>query len=400
MKKKWMTGILAVTLMALTLSTGQAQDNIVRQTDIDTGIRLDIVTPNDVGEQAALIPINGSGSEFQLWADDNGTLIFVDSKVIGPYMPKATFDVTTEDSVWVGAALDNLNGTLIPRAIHRTRVDHPYTVQVNTLGLVNEPTAPQAAKEVNYLHVGENAVRTGTSPFYSMGNVGNEYLINSSVLRGNGSFSTTQYSQLTGFNPSTSKVGQEHFTVRAYADLNSGTDSWRVKRATVIIWPMATGTFRIQDGTSVDANGDPVKVPFPSTEQTYSGETIPTLYVQYNDLYPESKTYVRISKAGVTLTQDEILDAMVPNSGGIMEFKKAGSRKSYSSSNAFAHNPSEFQITPTILQEYIDYWGNGVYTLEIITGDMPFNNLAFESVASISFKISNSVKVRSTIGTK
>lgn len=398
MKKKWMTGILAVALMALTLSTGQAQDNIVRQTDIDTGIRLDIVTPNDVGEQTALIPINGSGSEFQLWADDSGNLVFVDSKVIGPYMPKATFNVTTEDNVWVGAAVDNLNGALIPRAIYRTRVDHPYTVQVNTLGLVNVPTAPQAAKEVNYLHVGENTVRTEATPFYSMGNVANEYLINSSVLTGNGSFSSTQYSQLTGFNPSTSKVGQEHFTVRAYADLNSGTDSWRVKRATVIIWPMATGTFNVANG--VDGNGLPVKVPFPA-DQVYSGE-IPTIFVQYKDLYPESKTYIRISKEGVTLTQDEILDAMVDDGTGTgaVKFEKKGTRKSYSSSNAYAHNPSEFQITHTILQEYIDYWGNGVYTLEIITGDMPFNSQAFESVTSISFEISNSVKVRSTIGTK
>ncbi len=380
MKKKWMTGILAVTLMmgAVSATMAAGGGNIVRQTDIDTGIRLDIVTPADVGEQTALLPITGSGSEFQLWADNNGTLLFVDSKIIGPYMPTATFAVTTEDSVWVGAAMDNVNGSLVPRAVYRTRADRPFTVDVNTSGLVVNPAAPRAAREVNYLRVGENA----DPVTYLMDQTTNEFSINSLVLTGNTSYASTQFSQLNPVNPSVpgSKVGQEHFLVQAYADPSSGAPSWLVKRATVKVWPAATARFK-----STTVAGGTGGAPF-QAGQTFTNE-IPNIYVEYNDLYPESNTYVRISKQGMApLGFDSIVD---------------NTRRSYSSSNAYPHNSgSDIIITDAVLQEYVNSWDNGVYTLEVITGDMPFFNGAYESLATISFTIRRNVKIRSQIGTK
>jgi len=348
--------------------------NMLRQLDLDTGIVMDIYSNLDVGSILAGMPITGSGAIFELWADVNGVMTLLDIRGIGPYMPTATFLVTSQDP-WQRTVMDPVSGTLVARDIFRTRADIAFSVQATAGGLSTDPLLPMAARAVSLEIYGQN----GDPVTYELGA---EYALSDvSLAAAAPSYTWTGLSQLTPFSDPEKEIGQQHFSMWTYAD---GTmPSWQVGRATVIIWPMASGTFnQVRDNASGQIDSF-------DSDQTFDGE-VRDILVNYVDLYPESNTYVQMYKG------PQVTGAVgMPITVTSLDLAGLGYDVPQNS------QPQGIKIRNVDLEEVINIGGNGLYTLEIITGNLPWiNGGAYESVAYINFTVTRSVNIRVQIGTK
>ena len=348
--------------------------NMIRQIDLDTGIVMDIFSNYDFGSFVAGMPITGPlGAMFELWVDINGTMTHIDTIFVGPYMPSASFLVTSQDP-WQQILVDPSNGVLIPRQVFRTRADIAFTVQATVSGLSADPSLPLAATAVSLEINGAN----GDLFTYLLGP---EYAIsNVNLTAGSPSYTWSGLSQLTPFADPAYEVGQQHISMRTYAD--AATPSWQVGRATVIIWPMASGFFE-----QVDAAFQ--LEPF-APDQTFYGE-LRDIIINYKDLYPESTTFVQMYKGPqVTGTVG------VPISVTVLDL--AGSGYDVPQNTTV---PGGFKIRSVDMEEVILVNGNGLYTLEMVTGNLPWiNGGAYETVEYINFTVDRSVSIRAQIGTK
>ena len=166
MKMKKLTRVLAIVMSVMCASAVRAEvANEIRQIPLDPGLPVQFMyNLPDVGSQAVAAPIEGTGALFELWADgegdDAGTKTLVDTKVIGLYMPKASFVVNVLDG-WRGSVTETVSGTQVARPVYRTRADQPYSVQGTVRDLLTDPLAPRAAREVNFLHLATNATAGG-----------------------------------------------------------------------------------------------------------------------------------------------------------------------------------------------------------------------------------------------
>ena len=247
MKIKQLIGGLAVAVLALCSSALRAEvANEIRQIPLDPDLPVQFMyNLSDVGSQQVAAPIEGTGALFELWADgegsDAGSKTLVDTKVIGMYMPKGTFDVEVKDP-WRGSVTESVSGTEVERPVYRTRADQPFSVVGTVADLLTDPAAPRAAREVNFIHSGTNATEGG---YYV--DPDNEYVINSLVFTGSDSYNGVG-SVLTGFSDSTMRSGQEKFEMLSYADATV-SQRWKVGSATVKVFPVGTGVFRQRDGS-------------------------------------------------------------------------------------------------------------------------------------------------------
>ena len=211
--------------------------------------------------------------------------------------------------------------------------------------------------------------------------LGAEYALSSTTLTAASPVYTwSGLSLLTGFSDPKKELGQQHFSMRTFAD--AVTPSWQVGRATVLVWPMASAWFSQVRGPSGMID------PF-DPNQVFDGE-VRDILVNYVDLYPESNTYVQMYKGpwvagtvGVPVT--------------ISGMDLAG--KGYDvPQNSVSQG---IKIRNVDLEEVINLGGNGLYTLEVITGNLSWiNGGAYESVknAYISFTVDRSVSFRGQLG--
>ncbi len=254
-----MNRIAALLLIGAIHATAQSGtfDNIVRQSQQDTGVVWDMPLTSTTGTSLSAMALGDGSTLFQLWAIDKSTGVnyLLDHKLIGAYLPTADIRITTLD----------------PYTKHvRTRVDKPFTVTITIGGLQSGAGLPLAATKVLLeRHLGNHtadmapldpAVVTANTPY------------SSAYLTSNGN--TVLNFPVTALTASipTQASGEEYFVVQALAD---GTIAQsQIASENVQVWPMTTGSIK---GI---ATGDNLRF------------QMPQIQLLLNNLYPSSDTYL------------------------------------------------------------------------------------------------------------
>lgn len=335
----------AVCLLPRTGLGQSSNTNIIRQTNLQNNLQYDIVTSAGTGSGTSFMPMQEGGASFELFAYGSAwdtNLYFLDRKVLGHYLPRATITIQTQD--WY----NDWFGSNMPR---RTRADKPYQLQISVSGLVTDPAAPAAAKSVLYTHVGQNYNATytpGTNPKYTI----------SSFYMGNQSPSYTPvYTRLTPMAP-TKAMGIEQFTISSLAD-ETVTQTSILANEMLIVWPVTEATI---EGV---ANAGTIR------------DSLPHLVIQYKDLYPLSYTYVQIYSGAPAL----------------------GRTGTVFGSSIRWHNT----IVPQNETISIENWEDMIpvdsqYTIEVVS-QTPFNNWAPERLAYKTFTVNRLVRVNGQVVT-
>ena len=131
-----MKRILSLFLIGAIQSVAQQESyvNFIRQQQQSSGVIWDMpVVP--AGEAPSALAIENGGSLFQLWTiEQTGTKDhLLDQKVVGAYLPAADITITTLDPY---------------KPVPRTRVDQPFTVEIDVAGLLTGEGLPAAATSV------------------------------------------------------------------------------------------------------------------------------------------------------------------------------------------------------------------------------------------------------------
>jgi hypothetical protein len=280
---------LLCLLLALSSIQGIAQSttftNFVRQTQQGSGVVWDMQNVAATGTAPSVLLLENGGSLFQLWTINQtiGKDHLLDQKLVGAYLPKADVKITTLDPY-------------APRT--RTRIDQPFTVEIQVSDLLSGTSIPTAASKVLLeQHIQSYAAGQSTiDPTLVAANTP----LSSAFITQNGT-TTLKFnaSSLTATNPLKAS-GEEHFIVHALAD-GAVTQS-QIASANLQIWPIATATI----GGII--NGGEYR------------NVIPTVQLDLKDLYPRSDTYLMLyegtgtSGGKGTLVKALPWDSDVPNS--------------------------------------------------------------------------------------
>ena len=215
--------------------------DILRQNLQGSGVVWDMpaASAESLGRSAALI---------ELWSIDATRAAdrLVDQKLVSPYLPKANLKIKTLDP----------HGK-----VPRTRVDQPFTVDIEVSDLLTGADFPLSASTVlleRQLGSRQEKQACATSIRGYLTDNGK------TVLR----FPT---SALTAADP-TKATGVEHFSIHAISD--GSLTHTQLASGSVQVWPVASGAIR---GIS---NGDNLE------------EKTPRIELQLHDLYPRSNTYL------------------------------------------------------------------------------------------------------------
>lgn len=249
-------------LFALASGSAFAQTgyvNFVRQSQQSTSVIWDMpVAPKGAAPSALMIEQNGA--LFQLWTvEQNGGKDFLlDQKLVGAYLPVADITITTLDP----------NGT-----VPRTRIDKPYTVNVNLSGLLSGSGLPQAASEV-LLQRYVASYPTGSftlNPTTAISGTPRQ----NRTLKNNGIDSRLYAPAVEPralITDTTKALGEEHFVIHALSD--GSFSQTQIDSTFVQVWPIASG--EIQGIV-------PNKI---------YGMDLPIPTIVLKDLYPRSDTYL------------------------------------------------------------------------------------------------------------
>jgi hypothetical protein len=253
-----MKPILAILLIGAMQAGAQTSGyvNFIRQQQQTSGVIWDMPVAQ-VGQSPSALTLESGGAVFQLWTVQQTTAkdYLLDQKLVGAYLPTADIKVTTLD----------------PQGkVPRTRVDKPFTVEININGLLSGVGLPQAATSVlleRHLGSYQDEVmeldpvkvesNTPTSSAYISAN-------GTTVLK-------FEASSLSAADP-TKAMGEEHFVIHALSD--GALSQTQIASGVVQVWPIASGAIK---GISP---GDKLRFQAPQVE------------LLLNDLYPRSDTYL------------------------------------------------------------------------------------------------------------
>lgn len=250
-------------LLALTASSTSAQStylNFIRQSQQGTGIVWDMpVAP--VGTGPSALALESQGALFQLWTIEQTKAIdhLLDQKLVGAYLPIADIKVITLDP---------------DGKVPRTRVDQPFTVEIDIQGLLPGADLPQAASQVLLgQHIASYAPGSTTlDPIQVLG----QTPLSTGYISHNGKTKLKfPASSLKATDP-TKALGEEHFVVHALSD--GSISQTQIASAHVQVWPVASGEIK---GIT---HGDLLRFQTPQIE------------LILNDLYPRSDTYFMLYK--------------------------------------------------------------------------------------------------------
>jgi hypothetical protein len=249
----WM---LIGAIQASAQSAGEVR--FIRQHQQGTGVVWDM--PAAAPEMLPSTPALEKGSAlFQLWSVQQSAPkdSLRDQKLVGAYLPAADLKVITLDPC---------------TRVARTRVDQPFTVEINLAGLLPATDFPRAASSVvlerhlasyqaGKTHLDRSKVLCGMPA-------------DSAYLSENGRTALRfPASRLTAKDP-TKASGEEHFVIHALSD-GSLTQS-QIASGFVQVWPVASGEIKgIVSGTTLDFE-------------------VPRIELVLNDLYPRSDTYLML----------------------------------------------------------------------------------------------------------
>lgn len=232
--------------------------NFIRQNQQNSGVVWDMqVAPR--GKAPSALALENQGSLFQLWTIEPTQMkeYLLDQKLVGAYLPKADIKITTLDPY-----------TLVPR----TRVDQPFSVEIEVADLLTGTGLPDAATKVLL----EQHVQSSPEELVSLdpSTVAATTPNRSAYISENGkTVLKFPASSLTAKDPTKAR-GEEHFIVHALSD--GRISQTQIASAHVQVWPIASGAIL---GIT------------PGQEIRFSS---PKLYLQLNDLYPRSDTYLKV----------------------------------------------------------------------------------------------------------
>jgi hypothetical protein len=338
--------------------TAQTQQAWVRQTVLEAGLIYDI--PLDATKTSnpfsAFIEVGKDGSLFQLYATGTAwdtNIYLLDSKLVYTYSPAVTFKVTTEDSTYVRGDTTSQNG------VYRTRADRPFSMKISVSGLKNDGEE-QDERNVYFSTTGVNYDLTNYSGLNKP-----TYLIQESNLVNGTTNIGPVYHQLSSATPSLGCGAQTYKIVRYASD---GVPATTLASPTVEVWPVATATVdNLIEG------------------QLYI-DRLPTLIVNLNHLYPDSRTYVQIysgpavlGKVGTIVTGSELRYGRFYNPDLTEEPTNVA-------------QSLKLSITDLSNYAYLD----GTYTIEVIT-QTPFFGRVAERLAHITFDVDRVITSRGKI---
>jgi len=250
--------------------------NFVRQNQLSLGVVWDMpVAP--VGASPSALTIESGGALFQLWTINQTTAMdyLLDQKLVDPYLPTADTTVITLDPY--------------TRA-RRTRVDQPFTVEINIGGLLTGLNMPLAASTVLLeRHLGSyQADKKSLDAAQVIANTP----FSSAYLSDNGK-TVLQFaaSALTANDP-TKACGEEHFVIHALSD-GSYTQT-QLASGFVQVWPVASGSIK---GIS---QGEHLRFQMPKIE------------LLLDDLYPRSDTYLLLFEGSQITGSDGVVVTAFP----------------------------------------------------------------------------------------
>lgn len=232
--------------------------NFIRQQQQGNGVVWDMPVAA-TGSSIAALNLESDGALFQLWSVEQGSAkdYLLDQKLVGAYLPAADVKVTTLDPY---------------SRRPRTRVDQPFTVEINVSGLLPGNDFPIAASNVLLeRHLG--SYQNGTFSLDPAKTVSGAPFSNAYISLNGKTVLRFEASALTAADP-TKATGEEHFVIHSLAD---GTvTQTQIASGSVQVWPVASGAIK---GI---ANGDKIRFQIPPVE------------LLLNDLYPRSDTYLML----------------------------------------------------------------------------------------------------------
>jgi hypothetical protein len=255
--KRNLTILLAATLAGASGAVAQDFVNFVRQVQVNEGIEYDVQVAAN-GTQLSPLAIDPGGARFELWTIQQSPLkdFLIDHRYVSAYIPRAYVRIYSEDPYSV---------------IPRTRVDRPFNVEIAVDGLIMDPTAPLAARQVNgFRHVqsygpdGDGTVQS-TEP---------RILDSSEVITSNG-YHVYQFALSAVPGTDRTKVrGEERFVVESLPDYQA--PAMQLAAGRIQIWPIASAAI-----TGI-------------TEGQKIGFKVPKIELHLDDLYPDSETWAQV----------------------------------------------------------------------------------------------------------
>lgn len=233
--------------------------NIVRQVQQQSGVVWDMQDVTSQGSATSALLHESGGSLFQLWTIDQTQTkdYLLDQKLVGAYLPKADIKITTLDPYSL---------------VTRTRVDQPFSVEIEVTDLLTGVGLPDAATTVLL----EQHIQSYAAGQISLdrAQVATNTPASSAYISENGKTVLKFAASTLKATDPTKAIGEEHFIIHALAD---GTISQtQIASAHVQVWPVASGEILgITPGQQLRFD-------------------IPKIQLNLNDLYPRSDTYLML----------------------------------------------------------------------------------------------------------
>lgn len=347
--------LCSALMLVLGVNVGYAADDFVRQTDIATGVVMDVYVhgPDGIGEESgsysAALPVGGDGARFQLFGvglEPDETLYELADTIVGVHVPTAAITVGSEDSY---------------AAVTRTRADKPFDA---TMTFGNLDAAEDAPMSSRYLYVERLCVEYAEGgdrlPVY---NPDGETLrvIEAFFVQKNGELSASIMTSLKS-DLDYKQRGEER--IRIYALPNENLDWYPLVEKKVHIWPIAdaelTGAVAGVEA-AVSLHGEVLT-------------SVPSLVMSATDLYPSSSTYVRVYKGEV----NEVA------AGAENLFQTVGQEYAVDSFHTIVPQTVSKVISASEWEDFASE--DGIYTAEIVTVT-PFNDGNAERLAYATFEI-------------
>jgi hypothetical protein len=237
---------------------GTGEVTFIRQHQPGTGIVWDM--PAAASHSLTTPPALKKGSAlFQLWSVKRNAAkdSLRDQKLVGAYLPAAELKITTLDPC---------------TKVARTRVDQPFTVEINLAGLLPANDFPRTASSVVLeRHLASYPAGQAT---LDRSKILSGIPSDSAYLSENGKTSLRfPASRLTAEDP-TKACGEEHFVIHAVSD--GSLPQTQIAAGFVQVWPVASGEIKgIANGSTLDFE-------------------VPKIELVLNDLYPRSDTYLML----------------------------------------------------------------------------------------------------------
>jgi hypothetical protein len=250
---------------SLLAQNGSTFTNFIRQVQLPDGPDWDVGVAAS-GAVLSPLAIDPGGARFELWTVKASPLTdyLLDSRYVGTYVPLGQATVRSEDPY-----------TTIPR----TRADRPFWVDVSINGLLSDAGAPDAAKNMKFLHHVQSYGAGGTGLTINR----DLATLNSQVMMSQNGTQTLTYVINSVPGADRAKVrGEERFTLFSLPDYQVPEGS-QLSSMFIQIWPVADGSL------AGITNNQMIRF------------SLPVVTVTLNDLYPSSHTYAQVYKGAPQL---------------------------------------------------------------------------------------------------